>query len=478
MKKVLLVSSESVPYIKTGGLADVVGTLPKKLDKSKFDVRVMIPLYSCIKEELKSTMKYLTHFEMDISWRKIYVGVFEAEYEGVHFYFIDNEYYFNVQTPYSNIAYDIEKFAYFSKAVLSALPQIGFRPDVIHCNDWQTGLVPVFLNDSFQGDPFFHNMKTIMTIHNLRFQGRWNVDDVMDKTGLSSYYFTNDKLEAYGDANLLKGGIVYADVVTTVSPNYANEIKTEFFGEGLDGLLRARSNDLVGILNGIDYDTYNPKTDKYIYKNYSVADFRKNKVQNKLKLQEELCIEISKDRFLLGICSRLTDQKGIDLIECVLQDLVNDGMQLVILGTGDEKYENLFRHFAWKYPEQISANIMYSDELSHKIYAGCDAYLMPSLYEPCGLSQIMSLRYGTVPIVRETGGLSDTVEPLNEYENTGVGFSFRNYNAHEMLGIIRYAKHIYSNRKRLFNKMVERGMNRDYSWKNSAQEYGKLYERL
>lgn len=478
MKKVLLAASESVPYIKTGGLADVVGTLPKKFDKSKFDVRVIIPLYSCIKDEFKSKMRYITHFEMDISWRKIYVGVFEAEHEGIHFYFIDNEYYFNVQSPYSNIAYDIEKFAYFSKAVLSALPQIGFRPDIIHCNDWQTGLIPVFLNDSFQADPFFHNIKTIMTIHNLRFQGRWNVDDVMDKTGFGSYYFTDDKLEAYGDANLLKGGIVYADVVTTVSPNYANEIKTEFFGEGLDGLLRAKSNNLIGILNGIDYDAYNPQTDKFIYKNYGVTDFRKNKVQNKLKLQEELHLEINKDRFLLGICSRLTDQKGIDLIECVLQDLVNDGVQLAILGTGDEKYENLFRHFAWKYPEQISANILYSDELSHKLYAGCDAYLMPSLFEPCGLSQIMSLRYGTVPIVRETGGLSDTVEPLNEYENKGVGFSFRNYNAHEMLGIIRYAKHIYSNKKRMFNKMIERGMNKDYSWRNSAGEYGKLYERL
>lgn len=475
MKKVLFVASEAVPYIKTGGLADVVGTLPKKFSKENLDVRVILPLYSCIRKELKDTMRYILHFDMDMGWRKIYVGVFEAEYEGVRFYFIDNEYYFNSSEPYGNIAYDIEKFAYFSRAVLSALPLIGFKPDIIHCNDWQTGLVPVFLKDSFQGNEFFRNMKSIMTIHNLRFQGRWNIDEVKDKTGLSDYYFTNDKLESYGDANLLKGGIVYADEVTTVSPTYAEEIKMPFYGEGLDGLLRARDNNLHGIVNGIDYNDYNPQNDKFITKNYSVEDFRKNKIKNKLALQEELGLEVDKGKFLIGICSRLTDQKGIDLIECVLSDIVNDDIQLVILGTGEEKYENLFRHYAWLHPQKVSANIKYSDEMAHKIYAGCDAYLMPSLFEPCGLSQIIALRYGTVPIVRETGGLCDTVEPLNEFENKGVGFSFRNYNAHEMLSIIRYAKYIYKDKKRIFNKMIERGMSKDYSWINSAKEYEKLY---
>ncbi len=478
MKNILLVSSEAVPFIKTGGLADVVGALPKYFDKTKYDVRVMIPLYSCIKDELKNKMKFVTHFEMDMNWRRIYVGVFEAEYDGVHFYFIDNEYYFNVSQPYGDIAYDIEKFAYFSRAVLSTLPVINFRPDIIHCNDWQTGLVPVFLNDSFQGNSFFKDIKTVMTIHNLRFQGKWNIQEVKDKTGLSDYYFTEDKLEAYGNANLLKGGLVYADKITTVSPTYANEIKLEFYGEGLDGLLRARANDTIGILNGIDYDVYNPSTDPIIAKNFSVLDFRRNKVKNKLALQEELGLEVDKTKFLIGICSRLTDQKGIDLIDCVLNDIVNDGIQLVILGTGEEKYENLFRHYAWKYPNQVSANIMYSDELSHKLYAGCDAFLMPSLFEPCGLSQIMSLRYGTIPIVRETGGLCDTVEPLNEYEDKGVGFSFRNYNAHEMLSIIRYARHIFDNKKRLYNKMIERGMDRDFSWESAAQQYSKLYEDI
>ena len=478
MKKVLFVASECVPFIKTGGLADVVGSLPKYFDKSKYDVRVMIPKYTAIPEEYKNQMHYITHFYLELAWRKQYVGVFEMELNGVKFYFLDNEFYFSGSKPYGEIYQDIEKFAFFDKAALSTLPVIDFRPDIIHCHDWQTGLIPVYLHDAFQQGEFYRGIQSIMTIHNLKFQGVWDKKTVMDTAGLDAYYFTPDKLEAFGDANYLKGGLVYADQITTVSDTYAEEIKTPFFGEGLDGLLRARSNCLRGIVNGIDYDEYNPATDKYIDKNFSKANFRKEKVKNKTALQKELGLEVNPKKMMIGIVSRLTDQKGFDLISCVMDEMCQDAVQFVILGTGEERYENMFRHFDWKYGKSVSANIYYSEERSHKVYAACDAFLMPSLFEPCGLSQLMSLRYGTLPIVRETGGLKDTVEPYNEYENTGTGFSFCNYNAHEMMGTVRYAEHVYYDKKRDWNKMVERAMSVDFSWKTSAKKYQQLYDDL
>lgn len=478
MKKILFAASECVPFIKTGGLADVVGSLPKCFDKEEYDVRVMIPKYMCIDQKWKEKMNYVNHFYMDLCWRRQYVGIMEMEYEGVKYYFIDNEYYFAGEKPYSDIRYDLEKFAFFSRAVLSALPVIGFRPDIIHCHDWQTGLVPVYLKDSFSYGDFYQGIKSIMTIHNLKFQGVWDIDTIKDIAGLSDYYFTSDKLKDYDDGNYLKGGIVYADMVTTVSNTYAEEIKTPFYGEGLDGLMRARSNCLRGIVNGIDYDEYNPETDKLIAKNFSIENFRKEKVKNKTALQKELGLEVNPKKMMIGLVSRLTDQKGLDLIACVMDELCQDAVQFVILGTGEERYENMFRHFDWKYGKDFSANIYYSEELSHKIYAASDAFLMPSLFEPCGLSQLMSLRYGTLPIVRETGGLKDTVEPYNEYENTGTGFSFCNYNAHEMMGTIRYAEHVFYDKKRDWNKMVERAMAADFSWKASAEKYEQLYNEL
>ncbi|MBP5309737.1 MAG: glycogen/starch synthase, partial [Lachnospiraceae bacterium] len=299
---------------------------------------------------------------------------------------------------------------------------------------------------------------------------------VKEITGLSDYYFTPDKLEAYKDANLLKGGIVFADAITTVSETYAEEIKTQFYGEGLDGLLNSRANDLRGIVNGIDYKDFNPETDPYIEKKYNARDFRKEKVKNKLKLQEELGLKKDANTMMIGIVSRLTDQKGFDLIAYVMDELCRDNIQIVVLGTGEERYENMFRHFDWKYSDKVSGNIYYSEPLSHKIYAACDAFLMPSLFEPCGLSQLMALRYGTVPIVRETGGLKDTVEPYNEYESSGTGFSFLNYNAHEMLGTIRYAERIYYDKKREWNKIIDRGMSRDFSWYTSAAKYQSMYD--
>ena len=478
MKNILFVASEVVPFIKTGGLADVVGSLPKCFDKEQYDVRVILPKYMCMPEEWKSKMNYLTHFYMDLAWRSQYVGVLEMKYEGVQFYFIDNEYYFSGPKPYGNIYQDIEKFAFFSKAALSALPVIGFRPDIIHCNDWQTGLIPVFLKDKFHEGEFFRNIKSIMTIHNLKFQGVWDMKTVKDITGLPDYYFTPDKLEAYGDANYLKGGIVYADWVTTVSRTYAEEIKTPFYGEGLDGLMRARSNNLTGIVNGIDYTEYDPNTDTLIAKNYNARNFRKEKIKNKRELQKELNLEQNDSKFMIGIVSRLTDQKGFDLIAYMMDELCQLDLQIVVLGTGEDRYENMFRHFAWKYQGKVSANIYYSNALSHKIYAACDAFLMPSLFEPCGLSQLMALRYGTVPIVRETGGLKDTVEPYNEYESTGTGFSFANYNAHEMLYTIKYAMDVYYNRRREWNKLIDRGMAADFTKEKSAKEYAKLYDQL
>jgi starch synthase len=478
MKRILFVASECVPFIKTGGLADVVGSLPKYFNKDEYDVRVMVPKYCAIPDKYKQQMQYKTHFYLNLAWRTQYVGILEMEYEGVKFYFIDNEFYFSGSKPYGNIYEDIEKFAFFSKACLSALPSIDFRPDIIHCHDWQTGLLPVYLKDTFTQNPFFQGIKTIMTIHNLKFQGIWDMKTVKDISGLSAYYFSPDKLEAYGDANYLKGGVVYADYITTVSESYAQEIKMPFYGEGLDGLMRARSNSLIGIVNGIDYNEYNPETDSYIPVTYNAKSFRREKVKNKRALQAELGLEQNDKKLMIGIVSRLTDQKGFDLIDYVIEEICSDDTQLVILGTGEEKYENLFRHYAWKYGDRVSANIFYSEDRAHKIYAACDAFLMPSLFEPCGLSQLMSLRYGTVPIVRETGGLRDTVEPYNEYENKGTGFSFSNYNAHEMLSTIRYAKHVFYNRKREWNKIIDRGMIADFSWNNSARKYEDLYNRI
>lgn len=478
MKNILFVASESVPFIKTGGLADVVGSLPKSFNKEEYDCRVILPKYQCMRPEFADRLEYVIHFYMDLAWRSQYVGILKTEYEGITYYFVDNQYYFNGSKPYGYIRYDLEKFAFFSRAALSALPLLGFRPDIIHCHDWQTGLVPVYLKDTFSQGQFYQGIKSIMTIHNLKFQGIWDVKTVKDVVGLSDYYFTPDKLMHFKDANFLKGGIVYADYVTTVSDTYAEEIKTEFYGETLDGLMRARSNCLFGIVNGIDYDVYNPETDPYIDYNYNVNNFRKEKIKNKRELQKQMGLEQNDKKFMIGLVSRLTDQKGLDLIQYVMDEICRDDVQFVILGTGDEKYENMFRHYDWKYNDRVSANIYYSEELSHKVYAACDAFLMPSLFEPCGLSQLMSLRYGTVPIVRETGGLKDTVEPYNEYESKGTGFSFANYNAHEMLNTINYAKHVYYNKKREWNKIIDRGMTTDFSWKTSAKKYEDLYMRL
>ncbi len=481
MKKtnVLFVTSEAVPFMKTGGLADVAGSLPKHFNKDKYDVRVIMPKYTCIKDALKEKMEYVTHFISGFNFREQYAGLLKAELDGVIFYFVDNEFYFSGSRPYDGGLKDIEKYAFFSKMVLSMIPHMNWKPDIIHCHDWQSGLVPVYLNDSFQGDPFFHHMKTVFTIHNLKFQGVWNVKQMMEKTGLSSYYFTPDKMEAYGDGNLLKGGLVYADRITTVSETYAWEIRTPFYGEGMDGLLNARRDVHSGIVNGIDTVDYDPEKASDVAFPFNADTARKNKVKNKLALQKELGLKEDPDAFMVGIVSRMTDQKGFDLINCVMNDMTQDErMQFVVLGTGEDRYENMFRYFAYLHPDRVSANILYSEPLARRIYASSDAFLMPSLFEPCGLSQLMALRYGSLPIVRETGGLKDTVKPYNEFTHAGTGFSFANYNAHEMMAIVRYAHSIFRDHRDDWNRMVVRAMREDFSWDNSAKKYETLYDQL
>lgn len=478
MKNVLFVASESVPFIKTGGLADVVGTLPKSFDPEKYDVRVVLPNYTCIPWEFREKFVDVTYFGMDIAWRHQYVGIKQYVHEGITFYFIDNEYHFNKPTPYGIMYDDVEKFAFFCKASLAMLPVVGFKPDIIHCHDWQASLVPPYLHTLFSENSFYHNIKTIMTIHNLRFQGVTEVKKMIDCSGLPEYIFAPDKMEAYGDANMLKGGLVFADRITTVSQTYAEEIQTPFYGENLNGLLASRRNVLRGIVNGIDYDEYNPANDSRIFAAYNAKNFRTKKVKNKTELQKELGLPVNEKKFCIGFISRLTDQKGMDLLNFVMNELCDDNTQFIALGTGDSKYEEMLRHYEWTKKDRVSSSIYYSDERSHKIYACCDAILMPSAFEPCGLCQLMGLRYGTVPIVRETGGLKDTVEPYNEFEGTGTGFSFTNYNANDMLNTINYAKDIFFNRRDEWNKIVERGMKMNFSWRESAKLYENLYDEV
>ena len=481
MKKILFVASECVPFIKTGGLADVCGALPKEFDKKYWDVRVVIPNYSCIPEHFRNQFEYVTHFYLSSGpyVQDRYVGVLKYTFDNVTYYFIDNQEFYSGFTPYtSDTKFEIEKFTFFDKAVLSMLPLIDFKPDIIHCHDWQTGLLPVYLKNEFAANPFFWGIKSIITIHNLKFQGIWDKEWVQGVSGLTDDLFTPDKLEFNKDSNMLKGGLVYADYITTVSDSYANEIQTDYYGEGLNGLLSARHFDMQGIVNGIDYNAYDPDTDGKIYCHYNAENFRKKKFNNKLKLQEELGLAVDKKKYMIGLISRLTDQKGLDLINHVMEGIIDDYTQFVVIGTGDPQYENMFRHYAWKYPDRVSANICYSDDLAHKLYAAADAFLMPSRFEPCGLTQLISFRYGTVPIVRETGGLRDTVKAYNEYENSGDGFSFSNYNADEMLSVINYSKHIFFDKKREWNQMVDRGMANDFSWNASKYKYEGLYNYL
>lgn len=479
MKKILFASSEAVPFVKTGGLADVAGSLPRYFDREKYDVRIILPNYACMEKKWKESMKPVGQFYVKLGWRKQYAGILKAEAGGIQYYFVDNEYYFAGGRPYGEIYQDVEKFAFFSKAVLDALEVIDFWPDVIHCNDWQTGMVPVFLKEAYQSDERYRKIRTVFSIHNIRFQGRWILSEVRDVTGLPDSVFTVKGIESYGESNYLKGGIVYADAVTTVSETYAQEIATPEGGEGLDGVLRDCGQKVSGILNGLDYDVYDPSKDSFIAASFGIRNFSGRKAKNKARLQKAMHLPERKDVFLIGMVSRMSDQKGFDLIGGILDEFLSrEDVQLAVLGTGEERYENMFRHFQWKYPDKLSAMIGYSESAAHQIYAGADAFLMPSLFEPCGLSQLISLRYGTVPIVRETGGLKDTVEPYNQYTNEGTGFSFANYDACELADAARRAMRLFYEEKSRWTALVKRGMRQDFSWKSSVKKYERLYESL
>jgi starch synthase len=473
-----MATSEAAPFAKTGGLADVLGSLPSALKSQGADVRVIMPKYGTIPSKLRDSIQHNCYIFVKVGWRNLYCGIEQAEYNGVIYYFIDNEFYFN-RDGFYGYNDDGERFAFFCRAVMEAIPHLDFKPDIIHCHDWQTGMLPVYLKTLYKYRAFYHNMHVVYTIHNMMFQGRWKLKAVRDITGLPTDLFTPDKLESYGEANCLKGGVVYADVITTVSKAYAQEITTPVGGEGLDGLMNAHKDKLYGIINGIDYEIYNSQTDANIYYLFGDKDFIEGKKKNKQAFQKALGLDVDEKAMLIGIVSRLNEQKGFALVEYMIDQLLSDGrIQFAVLGTGEERYENMFRYFAKKYPKRLSINIERSDELAHKIYASCDAFLMPSQFEPCGLSQLMSLRYGTVPIVRETGGLKDTVIAYNEAEHTGTGFFFMNYNAHEMKDAILRALNVFRNHRDDWNEIAIRAMNQDYSWKNSAQEYGKIYDMI
>lgn len=472
---ILIVASEAHPFIKTGGLGDVIGALPVALNYLGADVRVVIPNYRDIKKEIKENLKYIDNFTVNVGWRNQYCGILEYEHEGVKFYLLDNEYYFNRGGLYGYYD-DGEKFAFFDRAVLEFVKHIDWVPDILHCNDWQTGMVPVLLKLEYSKEEKFKNMKTMFSIHNLFFKGMFDPKVLPELFGYDYESFNNGSLEHYGAVSFLKGGINYADKVTTVSKSYAEEIKTPEYGEQLEGLLRYRSSVLEGIVNGIDYKEYNPEEDKYIYSTYSVNDLENKKI-NKEELQKELGLTVNKDVPMVGLVSRLTHQKGCDLIINILEELLKEDIQVVVLGTGDCMYEESFKSFQGRYPNKISANIKFSNELAHKIYAASDMFLMPSLFEPCGLGQLIALRYGSIPIVRETGGLKDTVTPYNEYDETGNGFGFKNYRFEELLNIIKYALKIYENKDK-WNNIVRQAMSADNSWEKSAKEYIEIYNKL
>ena len=474
--KVLYVVSEAVPFIKTGGLADVAGSLPKYLKAEGVDARVILPKYSSISEEYRNNMEHVGDITVPVSWREKYAGVDKLEYEGVTYYFVDNQEYFYRDGLYGHFD-DAERFSFFSRAVLNLLPTMDFWPDVINSNDWHAALVNVFLKLEHQGDSRYENIKTVFSIHNLKYQGIFDKNIMGDVLGLDWKYFNNGDLEFNDCVNFMKGGIVYADKISTVSRTYAEEIQYEFFGEHLDGLLRSRCEDLRGIINGIDNSVYDPATDKYLYENFDANSLDK-KLTNKEKLQEQLGLPVSRSTPMLAMVSRLVENKGIELITRILDELLtHEDCQFVILGTGDKVYEDWFRELQWRFPTKVSVNIYFSNDLAQKIYGSADFFLMPSIFEPCGIGQMIALRYGTVPIVRETGGLKDTVKPFNKYDNTGNGYTFANINAHDLLYCIKRALTEYDNIQ-IWNMLQNNAIRSNFDWKQSASEYIDMYKQL
>lgn len=474
--KILFVSTEVQPFIKTGGLADVAYALPKALKEAGVDVRVIMPKYGDISIDYKSNMRLLASYGVNVGWRNQYCGLEYLDYEGVPVYFVDNEYYFKRPGCYGFYD-DGERFAYFCRAVMESVKHMDdFYPDIIHCNDWHTGMIPLYLKDFYCENPEFYNTKSVFTIHNLQYQGLFSPAIIEDLLGLNYGYYNDEKIKYNDCVSFMKAGIVYADKVTTVSNTYAQEIQTPYFGEGLDGLLRAYSHKLVGILNGIDYDTNSPKTDKNLAMNYTSRSIARKAIC-KEDLQQAVGLPKNPDVPVVGLISRLVKQKGIDLITCVMEDILKLDVQLVILGTGDQDYQDFFEYYAYSYPGKVAACMKFDNKLASKIYAGADLFLMPSLFEPCGLSQIIAMSYGTLPLVRETGGLKDTVVPYNEYTGEGNGFSFANYNAHEMLNVLQYASLQFKD-KEAWNKLIKQAMKTRYDRSRQAKAYMTVYSEL
>lgn len=467
--KVLYAASEALPFIASGGLGDVAGSLPHALRKRLIGCRVVLPMYDTIKQELKDTMKFITHISVPVAWRRQYCGIFEAKHNGVIYYLIDNQYYFKRDTIYGHYD-DAERFAFFSRAVLEIIPYIDFKPDIIHCNDWQTALTPVYYSAMYANSPGYENIKTIFTIHNIQYQGVYGKELLEDVLGIPA-----DKaslLEYDGCINFMKGAIECADKVTTVSPSYADEILDPWYSHGLDSILNERRYKLSGILNGIDTVGYDPATDKCIKANFSADDISGKKV-DKEELQKEMGLPVKPGVPVIGMVTRLVSHKGLDLVKGILDELLaTSEMQLVVLGSGDYEYESYFRWIAEKYPDKVGLRIGFIPELARKIYAGADMFLMPSKSEPCGLSQMVALRYGTVPIVRETGGLRDSITDCGD--GKGNGFTFKSYNAHDMLDAIRRSLTLYYNGD--WNELVLRALNCDFSWGRSANAYIRLYK--
>ena len=474
--KVLFATFEAVPFVKTGGLGDVGGSLPGALNKAGAEVRVILPKFATIPQRYRDAMTHVTDFYVELGWRRQYCGIEMLEYNGVIWYFVDNEYYFGRSYPYGFFD-DGERIAFFSKAVCECVRHLDFKPDVLHCNDWHTALSPVFLRELYQGLEEYEHIKTVYTVHNLKFQGKFADSMFGDVLGLGDCPAAAGQLLEPGCVNFMRGALCYSDRLTTVSPTYAEEVCTPFYGEGLEGIYNARRHVLSGILNGIDIKEYNPRSDADIYVKFGPTTVAKKAV-NKTRLQEELGLTVNKDIPMIGIISRLTDQKGFDLVNHILGELLQEEVQLVVLGVGQPEYENAFRAFAAQYPEKVSANICFDAAMSHKIYACADMVLVPSLFEPCGLSQMIAMRYGTLPIVRETGGLKDSVQPYNEFTGEGNGFSFANYNAHELLFTIQRALRLYRDNRPAWDGLVANAFATDFSWKKSAKEYVRLYREL
>jgi len=475
--EILFAAFEATPFMKTGGLGDVAGSLPKALLSAGADVRLILPKFGTIAEKYKKKMEHVADFYLDLSWRHQYCGVETMKLGRLTCYFIDNEFYFKRGRAYG-YGDDGERVAFFSKAVLEALKYIqDFRPRILHCNDWHTALIPVFLRSQYAGISRYDGIKTVFTVHNLKFQGiypQWLTGEVL---GLDSEQARHMGMFYDDTVNFLRGALCTSDVLTTVSPTYAEEICTAFYGERAQDIFNSRRGDLYGILNGIDVKQYDPMTDKNLFAPFSAADLS-GKRENKLALQRQLGLEEDPDIPLLGLVSRLTEQKGLDLLVWILAELIGEGVQLVVLGLGDEKYENSFRSMAAAAPDRMAALITFDEPLSHKLYAACDMMLVPSLFEPCGLTQMIAMRYGTLPVVRETGGLKDSVIPYNKYTGEGNGFSFANYNAHELLFTLKDAVQVYRENKAAWAGMVQNAMAADFSWAVSAAKYMELYRKL